>query len=222
MPDTQTGSSRHLNAYHKSEPLLLQFLLTEFIQVYYQFTSIKNLIDEEQFNNSLFALLSRLSASSYEIKNTIFRNHENSSLSKLYFYASYLSEYVQLHSFPPLAKSCQKCWALGARLVEAMESRQLEMVSNIIKKLHSTLRQTAKEIVKVIALFRNNENVLYFILRHRAQLDAILGHNFILKLLSNIFPNGLVGVRNFLVEKYNDRGFDKLSETISQTFNAIL
>lgn len=224
MPALQMRVNRHLNAYHRSAPLLLQFILTEFLQAYQQFQAVRTLLDEEQFNHSLFSLLNRFSGPSPERLKSFYWGSDNGSLHRLHHYAAFMSDQTKTlgSEFPPLEETCRKCWLLGTHLFGAIEGRRLNITLSILHKLQRYMRQIAQELVKAIALLRDDENLLYFLLRNSVPLDAIYGSNFVLRLLDSLFSNGLVDAKNFLIEKYTARGFDKLAEKIRQQFDRIV
>ena len=110
---------------------------------------------------------------------------------------------------------------LGSHLIEAIEDRNYAGAEDILNKLHRNIRQTAKEFVKAIIFLKENENVLFFLLRHRMQLDDIYGQSFTMKLIAGLFTGGLSEAQAHIIEKYSSRGFEKLSETIRQHFNEL-
>lgn len=223
MPALQMGLDRHLNAYHRSAPLLLQFLLADFIRAYEDFQSIQSLIAEEQFNHSLFTLLARFSGPTPKRVKFFDWSPDNGSLYKLYYYAAFITDEAESlgEEFPNLEKSCRKCWMLGTHLLESIEEHNYEELTAATKKLQRCIRQIAKEIVRAITLLRDSENLLYFLLRRRTQLDVIYGAAFTVGLLGSLFPSGLAGAKEFLIERYTARGFDKVADAIRHTFDPL-
>lgn len=224
MSALQMGSSFHLKAHCQSAPLLLQFLLSAFIEVFDQFRSIEQLIIEEQFTPALFIKLAAFTGSSTERTKTFQWNPDHGTGSKLHFYAIYFVEQMQTHrhALSLLEKSCRLVRTLGLYLLEIVEQQKTSDISPVLKKLRRSIGQTAKELVKAITLLKDSENLLYFILRHKSQLDAAYGSEFTIKLFEKIFPNGLDEVKSILIEKYSNRGFEKITETIQHHFNNIL
>lgn len=222
MPALQVEFNRHLNVC-QSVPLLLQFSLSEFFQVYRLFQNIQKLVEEEQFNNRLTTQLARFSGLSPERSKVFYWSPDNSCLAKLCYYATFLEDHAQslFPHFPPVEKSCRKCWMFGSHLFEAIDDQKYVSGEIILGKLQRSLRQVAKELIKAITLLKENENVLFFLLRHNAQIDIIYGSCFTMKLIAGLFPGGLNEAKTYLIDKYADRGFDKLSETICQHFNEI-
>lgn len=222
MPALQVGFNRHLNAY-ESIPLLLQFSLTEFFQVFQLFKGIQRFVEAEQFTHALNSMLTKFTGSSPERAKAFFWSPENGCLAKLYYYATFLNDHSISYfpSFPPLEKTCKKSWMLGSHLIEAIDDEKYATTEAILNKLHRNIRQIAKELVKVIILLKENENVLFFLLRHRMQLDDIYGQNFTMKLIASLFTRGLNEAQAHLIERYSSRGFEKLSETIRLYFNEL-
>lgn len=221
MSAFQLGLGYHLNARQQSAPLLLQFLLSEFIHVFHQFRSIETLIGEEQFGHSLHSLLLKLSGSPPRQKKSFQWNPDHGSASKLNFYATFFLDEVKPLGieFLQLEKSCKESRALGIALLDVIEGQKIGEIAPAVKKLRRCVGQIAKELVKAIALFKENENVLYFLLRHKAQLDGIYESNFTVKLLKHLFLNDLQKVKDLLVRKYSSRGFGCLAKKIQQHFD---
>lgn len=219
MSALQVGFNNHLNAY-QSVPLLLQFSLSEFFHAYQLFLNIRKLIDEEQFNHTLTAFLAKFSGSATERSKIFYWSPEHGSLAKLYYYASILSEAADnahLNS-SPLEKICRKCWVQSSHLNEAIEVQRYGIVPPILEKLQKSIRQIAKELMKAVTIQKRNENVLFFLLRHRSQIDAAYGENFTIRLIAGLFSNGLDEAKAYMMDKYAERGFFKIAENINDYF----
>jgi hypothetical protein len=87
--------------------------------------------------------------------------------------------------------------------------------------MHAILRHLAKSIMKTVTQFQDDENVLYFILRHADHLDHLFKSNFTFKLFSQLFVNGLQGASQLLLQKYAKRGFHQLLPTIRRQISTL-
>lgn len=221
MPTFQMGVAHHLNAYYQTSPLLFQFSFTEFFHIYQQFSSIEALLTEEQFNHSLFQLLARFCGPLPEKTKIFYWTQNNGSLSKMYHYAVFLINKCKpiYQNFPLLDNTCKNCWISGVELSEAIELQEFNKINQMQKKLRNQLRQMAKDLIRVAGYFKDNENVLYFFLRHNHQIDYIYGPKFTHQLLSSLFNKDLQEARNFIIDKYTLRGFGKLIEGIHDYFD---
>lgn len=222
MPALQMGVKRHLNAFHHSVPLIFQFFLAELIQACGQFQNICTLITEEQFNHSLFALLARFCGQSPDHRQLVYWSTDSSRLSKLHQFASLLSSRSNSEQLPLLEKSTQKAWLLGIRLLTALEEQKISNLDTILNKLRRAMKQITKEAVKIFTIFQDDENVLYFVLRHRDQLDAIYEKNFTVQLFATLFPEGLHKAEKLITERYTSRGFNRLADRIRHHFDTLL
>lgn len=80
--------------------------------------------------------------------------------------------------------------------------------------LHSTLQLTEtveqlKEIWREVLIhFRRDENVLFFLLRRRVELDY--GTPFMTSIFQSLYPEGRDSLESFVIEAYAKRGFQQL------------
>ena len=62
--------------------------------------------------------------------------------------------------------------------------------------------------------FKEDENVLFFILRHKTQLEEAFGEKFVELLFKKMHRDGSAGIEKLLLKQYSKRGFDTLLPVI--------
>jgi len=83
-----------------------------------------------------------------------------------------------------------------------------------VDKASSAMHRFAKQLSRLIHQFRDDENVIFFLLRHHSVLDSLYGQRFTLKLLSRMFSKGLKEAQHFLITRYAERGFTVVENPI--------
>lgn len=54
---------------------------------------------------------------------------------------------------------------------------------------------------------KNNENLIFFLLQHREEIEQLIENNYLRKLLLKLHPNGLTELGEKLCDNYHHRGF---------------
>jgi hypothetical protein len=218
LPITRTHA--HLNAYHQTDSLLLQFILSEFIASYREILMIHQLSKETTENPTLVTknvsqCIEKLSGSSKISMKMYSWNLEEGILSKLKNYCEHFSlnnkDYHDLHHFAHQAwLNCLQSFEILK--CNCISSKNLQKVLN---RIASLMRRFARIALRLIQKYREDENILFFVLRNHEQLDAIYGSQFVFKLFSRLFPRGLSGALEFLQQRYSARGFENLKKIIN-------
>ena len=73
----------------------------------------------------------------------------------------------------------------------------------------------------LILEFSLDENVLFFILRHKDKLDSIYGEGFVKKIFNKMYPDGINEAENYVKKKYAKRGFHNLLMVIASKFTEL-
>jgi hypothetical protein len=97
--------------------------------------------------------------------------------------------------------------ALEAINKNAAERRELLAA---IDKITQAMQRLSKLMARMIQKFPEDENVIFFILRHRIQLDKLYGHRFVLKTINRMYSKGLSEVQQLLLKKFTRRGFENV------------
>lgn len=191
--------------YHQNEALLLQFLLHESLRA--------NQVLKKKPNPELFLQL------------TGNLNHYPSTwhapfghLPKLFHYCSLLSMHFNT---PPsllcahLGESLERAFVL-AKSCQALTDAEEEERGKLYSKLKKETRLFLKLLFEKVADFRDNPSVLFFLLKHQEEFDALFREPIIRKTFQAFFPEGMKHAYQFLVEKFSKKGFNHLLPLIEE------
>lgn len=95
---------------------------------------------------------------------------------------------------------------------DALASARTENESGLC----AALKEIRALLLDELITFRDDENVLFFLLRHQAEFDHIYSASMVRKTLETLFPEGLKTASNFLAGRYERRGFYHIIPVISQ------
>lgn len=212
---------QHINAYHYDSSLLFQFILSETLATL-RLTKKLLASNPEEAAVALKNLVGTLN-DPYRLFSWA---PENGTLAKLKAYCSYFAHSAEPYDnvLIPLVHTAEQSWLLSLVCLDDM--RQFERkkqggsapnkLDKSIKELATSLNRLAKMIAKLIEQFWNDENVIYFILRHRKEFDEVFGEKFVKSLLKKMYLGGVWGAASFLSKRFSKRGFDHLIEMIEK------
>ena len=105
-------------------------------------------------------------------------------------------------------------------LVDALsKAKPLGYYANILfqtlEKMNLSLQRFSRILLRLLLAFKEDENVVYFLLRSKDELDALYGPDSVRKLLEQMYPRGLQEAGHFLLKKYASRGFENLLPIIA-------
>lgn len=235
----------NLNIYCQSHGLLFQFLMREFLTVFRIVQRIENLVSEIEgdglINFDEKQELPQILANIYQAithltgKAVINEPHfpwstDRGCLNKLHHYC-----YLFTHLCPVLKKdSSEMNTCVRKAFHSAQESREtvvcihhelpfnrplhgdMTILFSLLDKIIDNISKTSRLIVPITLSYRNDENVLYFLLNHREVLDNLYQSSFTANAFEQMYPGGVAEVKEFLLKKYTQRGFQHLLTTINQ------
>lgn len=226
----------HFNAYYQHNSLVVQFAISEFVEAYqlykqiqYQAKSPLSLASLESTLPELYACFIQLIGySSYPHAFALF---EQGSLSKLKDYCEQFSQnsYPQNKIGLVLYNQVYKLWLKSLYILESLRKLELaieskeELLLALEKELNQfnlLMKRMTKQIPRILAVYQNDENVLYFLLRNQNQLTNIYGSSFILKIFKTLFKKERQAFQ-WLTKRYTERGFNHLMPTLHQQFDQI-
>lgn len=108
-------------------------------------------------------------------------------------------------------KICADCM----HALEALPQEDRTTFLRSIEKADHALQRLAKAIARQIPLFKENENVVFFLINHWEKFDRYYGNRFTAKLANKMYPKGLREMLLFLNARYKDRGFEPLLSEIA-------
>lgn len=212
-----TLASPHLNIYHKSDSLIFQFIISEFISSYREILvihrlSVEILEDPENVEGLLRECLEKLSGSAHTCMKVFSWNVEEGVLAKLKNYCAHFSKSRKLRETEDLHHFVHEAWLSCLQSIEMIQSSafSLKALHKVLVRIVNYMRRFARITAKLMQKFRLDENLIFFMLNYHKQLDELYGQQFVFKQLSRMFGKGIEGASQFLKKKYAARGFDKL------------
>ena len=208
----------YFKAFHHDTPLLFQFIYTEFLAAQQEMLSLTKLAGLKADNVSLevvSSVLTKLCGAAADYKRLFHWNSNDGILTKLKTNCSYFhqncpgSESSMLHAF------VDQAWLLIAECLHRLHEQSSIETPLLLQAAENLL--SAGEILKgMIEGFKEDENVIFFILRHQNQLDALYPEPFVRNYFEKIYPEGLLSVSRLLIERYKARGFAHLIPSIEK------
>jgi hypothetical protein len=244
------GNQSHFNAYLHNNSLLFQFILTELICAFRLIKEVNQLSNElkedlhsnrsEEVFYNLKSCISKLAGSSQEYMRFFSWNNEDGALAKLKNNCAYFSQNSEYEEkdIRNLHRFAHKAWLLCLRALDMMRlieheslldepnseespDSHLALLMQTIHKVNLSIERVAALIVRLFTQFREDENVVFFLLRYKEQLNELYGTNFVFKLLLQMYPKGLKQASHFLLKKYAGRGFDNLLPIIASKISEL-
>lgn len=131
-----------------------------------------------------------------------------------------------------LQRYANNTWLLCLRCIDIMrtiehdalmdilnKAKPLEYYSNVLfqtlEKMTLSHQRFARILIRFLVNFKDDENVVFFLLRTKENLENLYGHQIVLKVLQQMYPGGVQEAGHFLIKKYASRGFDNLLPIIS-------
>jgi len=97
------------------------------------------------------------------------------------------------------------------QLIDSMKIEVMRVSSH--QRIDRTFRQIAQSMRRLFSAYLEDENLLLFLLRNQASIDAIYGQPVVRRLFKRGFGT-LAKARTFLEERYRSRGFHHVTPSI--------
>lgn len=245
LPFKQT--LRDFNTYHHNHSLLLQFILSEFIITFSELqkmhllaadlkeASHHSLLTEQDhlIIETLMKSISKLAGSSQDYMRIFSWNNDDGALAKLKNYCAMISQNAgrEDKEFTILHRNANKAWLACLQTLDVFRLLQQQSKKTncldeasytefqfAFHKMSASLRRFSNLLAELLEQFKEDENVIFFILRYQDQIDALYEPKFVAKLFSKMYSKKLQGARQFLISKYKERGFEHLLPSINTKF----
>ncbi len=224
--------NQHFNAYYYDDQILIQFIISELILTNELAWQIKKLADTglqsiqalRESAHSLFHKVNQLLGSASDNERLSTSRWEKGPLTKLKNYCEQLSR-NHLHQNKNsinLYNYTHQAWLMALHNLELLSILQCSMTNLFIlltiKKdlshLNRCLKKVIKQIPYILSLYKDNENVLFFLLKKRDILAKIYGSHFI----DTFFESStrVEDTLDFLIQRYMKRGFTDIIPLIHQ------
>ncbi|MCH9634159.1 MAG: hypothetical protein S4CHLAM7_09020 [Chlamydiae bacterium] len=249
LNENKAVHDQSLNVYSQSTSLLFQFILFEFITSSKKIQDIENIYsqlesllikhrlqaDVDLYLNQLLDFMPFLTGSQMVIANeqTFPWTHQKGSLNKLRHYCYLLS-----HKFSDKGDVLNMNIAVSKAFHSALQIREVifslqrqsedpQRVPNyvslyhLLDKLIDNMRRASRLILRILIQFKDDENVLFFLLQHRTDLDQLYKTQFVARILKKMFSDGSKGAEEFLKLRYQERGFHHLIDSITNQISSV-
>ncbi len=244
MP-AHAAPTENLSVYHQSNGLLFQFVLEEFLSVIPAVDAIQTAHQRleaalvrrrpneevERLSQQILSNIAALTGSALVSNHSYPWTPSKGSLGKLkhyiHLFRAPVSEVEELtdqlkgvvsQAYHGAMQARDVLWQLGQKPMVLRETSEL---FRLLNTLTEASRRIEELLPSLLVNFRNDENVVYFLVR-RADAFANLHQEFyVCNLLTKMYDNGLDEASQFLRDRYLKRGFNRLAERINQKIAAI-
>lgn len=214
--------------YHQNHSLLFQFILSELFLAHAEIEHLNATSSEisspcswrliEPLVNSLAKLVG--STQGYM---RLFSWNDFGILTKIKNYSALLSQSLNKEEVA-MHREANQAWLLSLQALDIIyANRHVEIINvqpllNALSKLQSCMQRFARLVSKIIIRFKDDENVIFFILRHIDPMNALYGTGFVHKIFGQMFGKKIEAVKDFLEQRYTNRGFLHLLPIIHEKF----
>jgi hypothetical protein len=193
--------------YPKNDSILLQFILSELLLA----LKIVDVLQEYPEKK-----LKKLAGSAPTYNRIFPWNLEEGILPKIMIYCDQMIQSTKRENkdILTLRRSTAKVWQQATSIQELIISdtpfeKELDNTANAIRSLpHLTM--------PILYLFHDDENVLFFLLRHEKEWKQYAGKRFVPNLLRKLFPQGIEEAEGWMMKRYAVRGFIDLLPVIQE------
>lgn len=233
------SSSHHIQSYHKHDHLLFQFILLELILAHQELyrinkiaLSLKKKVSKELFDDLASEIVKLSGASRGYMR--IFVGSDLGILTKLKNICAFFSQSNSSSDLETeMYEAANQAWLSSLQALDIMtkysanesdkgKKAPISQLTSCLEKINKNIKKLAECASEVVFKFRNDENVIFFLLVYHHSLDTIYGKEFVLKCLRKMFAKKeLSVVEDFLVFKYTERGFKHLIPVIHEKIEAI-
>jgi len=217
-----------LTYYNRNNNIVLQFILLELIHARQDTQGVEKLLSNPKIPlEPLFVHVSRLVGQTKKYIRIFSWSLNDGILTRVKNYCSFFvnNRNPTNPRIMPLQTHSDRAWINGLesldliRLMRQMPSYDSECERSlriVLQKMLKRLQQLIRSIYQTLPEFCRDEHTLFFLLRHRIDLEVLFGEQAILQLFTITFPKGLKTAGRFIIQRYAKRGFSHLSPVISQ------
>ncbi len=215
--------------YGQKPGVLFQFVLSEFLNSYAEVKAIQKFCNHlaaatDWQLSKMMGALSQLTGSPLSDHPSPWESHQG-TLGNLKHLCASLAELSDSPATGELSGAADRAFfaALEARdILPSFLRRPLQrdrlqatvLCTPHLRRLVENVERVSNLLPSIIQHFRDDENILLFIVKRRADFDTLYGSSFTKNLLLVMFPEGLRELQNVMEERYRARGFERLAETV--------
>lgn len=194
-------------AYQKSPGLLFQFILAELLVLFQEGEALSRSMKEKPAPS----LMRLYGVRGYEKPAASWDTFEG-SLPKLKKYCLEFQKSNEEKGWEKILKQ------LDLLLLLALQGLQKGTKEEALNKIPPAIKKLGQLILKKTEEQKEDENVLFFLLRSSYQLEVYLGKGFVKGALKKMFPGSLKGAEDYILSQYEKRGFNELLPLITSGF----
>ncbi len=226
-------SGHPFSAFYQNNPVLIQFIIEEFIQTHQLIHHTEKLMSEkfdlyepEHLFSLLMQTIVELIGHYFNEKRPSLAYWSKGTLSKLKDNCNQLSlNYLHNNKlFSNFHLTAHETWVIATHTYEILNSVNanhqypLLPLKRSFLLLHLKFNRMKRILPKILFEFIQNENVLYFLLKKIEDLTTIYGYNLIQK--------GWKGIKKsesleLMLNRYKERGFDSHEPAIKHLFETL-
>lgn len=249
MSSTATLPRHQLNTYFHDNSILFQFILHEFLRAYSEgqnirYFSLGNFPSEtsnfSEIEKQVHELIEKLNVFSSSPQDQLWHlpwNFDLGILTRLKNYSYLLARNAETTDDPLLYNlhdQFHKGWLNCKQMLDAIanfllpshphfrnKDHLLEIDRNL-RKLKSHIQLQSRLIVNTLMQFQQDENVIFFILRHHRRFIQVFGVRYLQQLIQRLFPEGgMREMQQLLTRCYSLRGFDHMVPVINEKIHEL-
>lgn len=245
MPHRYDSPHSHLTTYHGNNAIIMQFIFFEVINAFQEVYELEYLISQikltpakklsksdKEHMASLTGSFTRLAGYTQKYMRIFTWNLNDGILAKLKNYCSFFANNIspQDPEAGALQRNAERAWINCLECIDQIREAEklpakgtpdLPALKAYMEKMVQRLRRLSRVVANIVLRFKEDENVLLFLLNHQEQLDRLYEEQFVAKLFHKMFPQGLRQAEAFMAAKYTARGFDHLIPLISSKISLL-
>jgi len=244
--NTKTESAQTV-PHQSNESLLFQFILSDSVLAFREMAQIKELNkalqsedhDSAKIFDAIINHIATLSGSSKEEQRFFSWNLDSGVLTKLKNHCTLFCQSADEKDkeLILLDRYANRSWLLCLQcldILRAMKSAgippskgqsrhfaQYSILYATLEKFISQMNRLARLIMRLFVKFKDEENVIFFLVRSHQDFDELFGPQFVLESLRKMFRGGLKEVEHFLITRYDSRGFENIVPLIQSKIKEI-
>jgi hypothetical protein len=211
---------------HQSKNLWMQFLVSEYFSSWQGAEMLVKIASEKQLqldplHHAVGVLLG--SPQSYGWK------MEEGCIAKLRYYSLQFCQHNTSCTFSQaLQQDANQAWLACLMILDffhlvksdPLARKHRSGLKKSCLKLQAFLHSLGTHLQCLLQQFPD-ENILFFMLRHKKQFDTLFGENYVAALFNSFFPQGEKEALEFLQFKYAERGFENLIPVIENFYKPL-
>lgn len=240
-----SAPTENLSVYHQNNGLLFQFVLEEFLAVIPAVSAIGTAYQRleaalvrrrpnqevERLAGQILDSIASLTGSALVSNHSYPWTPSKGSLGKLkhyiHLFAAPVPEVEELtdslkgavsNAYHAAMQARDVLWQLGQRPMVLREASELfRLLNNLIE----ASRRIEELVPSLLIHFRDDENVVYFLIRRAEAFDDLHEELYVCNLLSKMYDGGLDEAAEFIRDRYRERGFTRLTTQIDEKIDAL-